>query len=44
MHWTEPASADDSHSELEKRLWDAANKLWADGRRYEMKIEVRRDA
>ncbi len=30
MHWTEPASAEDSHSDLEKRLWDAANKLWAD--------------
>lgn len=29
MHWTEPASADDSHSELEKTLWDAANQLWA---------------
>jgi len=29
MHWTEPASADDSHAELEKRLWDAANSLWA---------------
>lgn len=30
MHWTEPASAEDSHAELEKRLWDAANKMWAD--------------
>ena len=30
MHWTEPATAEDSHAELEKRLWDAANKLWAD--------------
>ncbi|MFC7335667.1 type I restriction-modification system subunit M N-terminal domain-containing protein [Haloferula chungangensis] len=29
MHWTEPASSDDSHAELEKRLWDAANSLWA---------------
>ena len=29
MHWTEPATADDSHAALEKRLWDAANKLWA---------------
>ena len=29
MHWTEPASADDSHAELENRLWDAANGLWA---------------
>ncbi|MCH7225363.1 type I restriction-modification system subunit M N-terminal domain-containing protein [Haloferula sp. A504] len=29
MHWTEPASADDSHFELEKQLWDAANQLWA---------------
>lgn len=30
MHWTEPASAEDSHADLEKRLWDAANKMWAD--------------
>ena len=29
MHWTEPASAEDSHADLERRLWDAANKLWA---------------
>ena len=29
MHWTEPASAD-SRSDLESRLWAAANKLWAD--------------
>jgi type I restriction enzyme M protein len=29
MHWTEPATADDSHADLEKRLWDAANSLWA---------------
>ncbi|MEY4570595.1 MAG: hypothetical protein RLZZ398_2034, partial [Verrucomicrobiota bacterium] len=29
MHWTEPATADDSHAELEKKLWDAANQLWA---------------
>lgn len=29
MHWTEPATADDSHSELEKNLWDAANQLRA---------------
>ena len=29
MHWTEPASADDSHSDLENRLWAAANQLWA---------------
>ena len=29
MHWTEPATAEDSHSELEKKLWDAANQLWA---------------
>ena len=29
MHWTEPATADDSHAELEKTLWDAANSLWA---------------
>ena len=30
MHWTEPATAGDSHSDLETRLWAAANKLWAD--------------
>ncbi len=29
MHWTETASAEDSHSELETRLWGAANELWA---------------
>ncbi|MDQ8192005.1 class I SAM-dependent DNA methyltransferase [Roseibacillus persicicus] len=29
MHWTEPATAEDSHAELEKTLWDAANSLWA---------------
>lgn len=29
MHWTEPATANDSHSELEKQLWGAANQLWA---------------
>lgn len=29
MHWTEPATSDDSHAELEKKLWDAANQLWA---------------
>ncbi len=29
MHWTEPATADDSHAELEKNLWDAANQLRA---------------
>jgi len=29
MHWTEPADATDSHSELESRLWAAANQLWA---------------
>ena len=28
MHWTEPATADDSHAALEM-LWDAANMLWA---------------
>jgi type I restriction enzyme M protein len=31
MHWTEPATADDSHAALEKKLWDAANMLWAGG-------------
>jgi type I restriction enzyme M protein len=25
MHWTEPATADDSHAALEKKLWDAAD-------------------
>ncbi len=29
MHWTEPANATDSHSELEKKLWAPANQLWA---------------
>ena len=29
MHWTEPATADNSHAVLEKTLWDAANQLWA---------------
>ena len=29
MHWTEPATSEDSHAELEKKLWDAANQLWA---------------
>jgi type I restriction enzyme M protein len=29
MHWTEPATVDDSHAALEKTLWDAANQLWA---------------
>jgi type I restriction enzyme M protein len=29
MHWTEPATADDSHAKLEKKLWDAANQHWA---------------
>ncbi len=29
MHWTEPATAEDSHAALEKKLWDAANMLWA---------------
>ncbi len=29
MHWTEPATSDDSHAALEKTLWDAANSLWA---------------
>lgn len=29
MHWTEPATFDDSHAELEKKLWDAANQLWS---------------
>jgi len=26
---TEPATSDDSHAELEKKLWHAANQLWA---------------
>jgi type I restriction enzyme M protein len=29
MHWTAPATSEDSHAELEKKLWDAANMLWA---------------
>ncbi len=29
MHWTEPATADDSHAALEKTLWGAANQLWS---------------
>lgn len=29
MHWTEPATSDDSHAALEKKLWAAANMLWA---------------
>ena len=29
MIWNEPADSSDSHSELENRLWDAANQLWA---------------
>ena len=29
MHWTEPATSEDSHAALEKKLWDAANQLWA---------------
>lgn len=29
MHWTEPATADDSHAALEKTLWNAANQLWS---------------
>ncbi len=28
MHWTAPATADDSHAALEKKLWDAANQPW----------------
>ena len=30
MKWIESASAADSHADLERRLWGAANKLWAD--------------
>jgi len=30
MIWNEPADATDSHSDLESRLWAAANQLWAD--------------
>jgi type I restriction enzyme M protein len=29
MHWTEPATSNDSHAALEKKLWDGANQLWA---------------
>jgi hypothetical protein len=29
MHWKEPATADDSHAALEKKLWDAPNMLRA---------------
>jgi len=29
MNWTEPADTSDSHSEIESRLWDSANQLWA---------------
>ena len=29
MHWTEPATSEDSHADLEKKLWNAANMLWA---------------
>ena len=29
MIWNEPASPDDSTADLEARLWDAANNLWA---------------
>ena len=29
MNWNEPATADDSTADLEARLWDAANNLWA---------------
>ncbi|MFT3991745.1 MAG: hypothetical protein QM680_10095 [Luteolibacter sp.] len=29
MHWTEPAIADDSHADLEKKLWNAANQHWS---------------
>ncbi len=31
MHWIEPATAADYHAALEKKLWDAANMLWAGG-------------
>ncbi|MEP3213194.1 MAG: hypothetical protein ABJQ29_08375 [Luteolibacter sp.] len=31
MHWTEPASADDSHAELEKKLWDREHALGRGG-------------
>ncbi len=29
MHWTESARPEDTHTELENRLWGAANQLWA---------------
>ena len=29
MYWTEPATSEDSHADLEKKLWNAANMLWA---------------
>ena len=29
MHWTEPATADDSRAVLEQKLWDPANPLWS---------------
>ncbi len=29
MIWTETASSEDNHSDLETRLWSAANQLWA---------------
>ena len=29
MDWTEPATADDSHSALETKLREAANMFWA---------------
>ena len=29
MHWTEPATAEDTHAALDKTLWDAANQLWS---------------
>jgi len=27
MHWTEPATAADSHAELDKKLWTTADRL-----------------
>lgn len=30
MIWTEPADAQASNSQLEAKLWDSANRLWAD--------------
>ncbi len=29
MQWIEPAAPEDTHTVLEKRLWDSANQLWA---------------